>query len=78
MYENEMYSARFSETSPSARKILGTLIGHYGPFRSAVDVGCGTGTFLSVLAKLGTQRVLGVDGGWVDRTLLDIDASDFL
>jgi SAM-dependent methyltransferase len=41
-------------------------------------VGCGTGTFLSVLAKLGTQRVLGVDGGWVDRTLLDIDASDFL
>lgn len=78
MYENEMFSSRFSETIFSAEKILGTLIDHYGPFRSAVDVGCGTGTFLSVLTRLGTERVLGVDGDWVDRNFLDIDASDFI
>ena len=38
--------------------------------RSVVDVGCGIGTFLQVCKDLGVSEVLGVDGDWVDRSLL--------
>lgn len=38
--------------------------------KSVVDIGCGIGTFLHVFKELGVVEVLGVDGDWVDRSLL--------
>ena len=37
---------------------------------SVVDVGCGLGTFLYVFKEHGVLNVLGIDGPWVDRKLL--------
>ncbi len=38
--------------------------------KSVVDIGCGIGTFLHVFKKEGIEKVLGVDGTWVDKDLL--------
>lgn len=38
--------------------------------KSILDVGCGIGTWLSVSKKLGISQVLGLDGDYVDRSLL--------
>src|SRR5262249_48369160 len=40
--------------------------------RSIVDVGCGLGSWLKVGQELGAERLLGLDGPWVDRDLLYI------
>jgi hypothetical protein len=47
------------------------------PIRSAVDLGCGVGTWLSVLEQDGVQDVHGVDGPWVDTGLLQIPGERF-
>ena len=45
--------------------------------RSVVDVGCGLGAWLAVFAEHGVDDVLGIDGPWVDRTLLEIPPGAF-
>jgi SAM-dependent methyltransferase len=45
---------------------------------SVVDVGCGLGNWLQSFRKHGVQRVLGVDGPWVDPDLLTIPRSRFV
>lgn len=45
--------------------------------RSVVDVGCGLGAWLAVFSEHGVHDVLGLDGHWVDRTALEIDAECF-
>lgn len=45
---------------------------------SVVDVGCGTGTWLAEFRKAGVEDYLGIDGDYVERRLLDIDADRFL
>lgn len=37
---------------------------------SVIDVGCGTGTFLKAFKENGVNKVLGVDGKWVNKELL--------
>lgn len=46
--------------------------------RSVVDVGCGVGTWLAAFRELGCEDVVGVDGEYVDRRLLQIPADRFL
>lgn len=48
------------------------------PATSVVDVGCGTGTWLSVFGEHGVSELLGIDGDYVDRSSLDIGADRFL
>lgn len=38
--------------------------------KSALDVGCGIGTWLHVLSKNGVKDIMGIDGDYVDRELL--------
>jgi SAM-dependent methyltransferase len=45
---------------------------------SVVDVGCGTGVWLSEFAKLGVQDVLGIDGSYVSQSQLVIKPEQFL
>ena len=45
---------------------------------SVVDVGCGTGLWLSVFAQRGVPDVLGIDGDYVDRGRLRIAAERFM
>jgi SAM-dependent methyltransferase len=45
--------------------------------RSAIDVGCGDGTWLSVFREYGIEDVYGVDGDYVDRDRLEIPRDRF-
>ncbi len=40
--------------------------------RSIVDVGCGDGTWLAVFRRFGIQDLLGIDGEYIDRSILQI------
>jgi SAM-dependent methyltransferase len=48
------------------------------PLRSVVDVGCGTGVWLNAFLKHGAERVAGIDGDYIDRNRLEIDAANFI
>jgi hypothetical protein len=54
--------------------LLMSLVG----IKSAVDVGCGVGTWLKVLMAHGVPDVLGIDGNYVDRQALQIPIDRFL
>jgi len=58
------------EVVPFLLKILDT--------RSVVDVGCGIGTWLKVFEENGVRDILGIDGNYVDKSLLKIDKSNFI
>lgn len=45
--------------------------------RSAIDVGCGLGTWLAVCQELGIADIMGVDGPYLDMEALDIPADRF-
>jgi SAM-dependent methyltransferase len=53
------------------------LVLHLLPVRSVVDVGCGDGSWLGVFRKLGVEEILGIDGEYVDRDLLQIPQDRF-
>lgn len=76
-YSQECYDGRHGQTLHAAETILSIVLEQPGPVRSAVDIGCGVGTWLSVLQARGVAEVLGVDGGWVDPKLLAIPEDRF-
>ena len=45
---------------------------------SIVDVGCGIGTWLKIFEDNGISDVLGIDGSYVDKSLLKIDKDKFV
>jgi SAM-dependent methyltransferase len=53
----------------SARVVVPILLDLFGP-RSVLDVGCGIGTWLSVFADHGLDDLVGLDGPYVDRSML--------
>jgi SAM-dependent methyltransferase len=69
-YQREGSARSAAQVLPLLRQVL--------PFRSVLDVGCGAGAWLSAHQKLGVQDVLGVDGDYVDRSLLMVPARHFL
>ena len=44
---------------------------------SVIDYGCATGIWLSECKRLGASTVLGLDGNWVDRRLIEIESGEF-
>lgn len=77
-YTRDYYEARQRRTEHSARVITDVLLQHCAPVNSAVDVGCGVGTWLAVLAEKGVAEIQGVDGPWVEQDLLVIPPERFL
>jgi SAM-dependent methyltransferase len=75
-YNNPFYEGIGPGSEASARRILPVVLDLVGA-RSAVDVGCGDGSWLQVLRELGVHEVVGVDGPWaLDK--LKIDRSSFV
>lgn len=76
------YSSRFFEGHAdrsylSAREIVPLIIESTG-CRSIIDVGCGNGTWLRVFREQGVTDTQGIDGDYVDRSLLQIPPETFL
>jgi hypothetical protein len=69
-YDNEFYEAQYSGSLASAKIILPLVLKILPKINSAVDFGCGRGTWLSVLKELGVNEIKGYDGQWVEKDTL--------
>ncbi|MEG4588136.1 glycosyltransferase [Microcoleus sp. MOSTC5] len=78
-YTRDFYQLIGEGTRASAREIIPLLLDLLQPIlpKSVVDVGCGTGSWLAAFHKLGIADCLGIDGDYVDRTILQIPLNQF-
>ncbi len=76
-YRDEFFRDRHARTVYAAETVIGLLLPALPPVSSAIDVGCGVGTWLSVLARQGVTGIQGVDGPWVDVANLAIPRENF-
>lgn len=78
--EGNFYTAEFyrelASAQDSAREVLPLIFEGLKP-SSIVDIGCGTGHWLAAARELGVQDIFGVDGPWVSKTQLAIQAENF-
>lgn len=77
LYPKEFYDRISSGSVRSAQIILPALVARF-EVESAVDIGCGSAAWLSVLEERGITDVLGVDGPWAAGETLMIDAEKFV
>ncbi len=76
-YGYNFYKKRHQKTVYSANIILSIVLDALPKVHSAVDFGCGVGTWLSVLREKGAKDIQGIDGPWVKRSLLEIPQKNF-
>lgn len=76
-YDSAFYSGQSSGSHRSA-EIVAPIVNSIIAPRSVCDVGCGVGSWLSVWRDLGIDEICGIDGDYVDRSQLMIDASKFV
>lgn len=75
-YDADFFEALEDGVARSAEACADLMVELFDP-RSVVDIGCGTGIWLSALRKRGIADVLGVDGPWVPREQLAIPEAQF-
>jgi SAM-dependent methyltransferase len=75
-YDHSFYNDLENTALPSARIII-PMLRKWIPLQTAVDVGCGDGSWLSVVLETGGDQVLGLDGPWVDENQLKIPKAHF-
>lgn len=77
-YDREFYRYISQGAVHSARQMLPLLVSRLpAPPARVLDVGCGAGAWLSVWKEQGAE-VTGLDGDYVDRRELLIDAGEFM
>lgn len=74
-YSEKFYQHIKPVSRSSAEIIVPLLLKLVNP-KSVIDVGCGTGSWLSVFADGGVKDILGVDGDWVKK-FLEIPLDNF-
>lgn len=75
-YDADFYGQLADDVRASATAIVPIVSNLLTP-ASVLDVGCGHGTWLAEFERNGATDVVGVDGGHVDATDLDIRADQF-
>src|SRR5437588_3992300 len=76
-YTADYYNTARAGSRRSAEIVVPLLLELIRP-RSVIDVGCGIGTWLGVFRDHGIDDILGVDGDYVKRTMLQIPSDRFL
>jgi len=76
-YDNQFFLRQRDGSRQAAQEIVPYFIFLTSP-ASVLDVGCGAGGWLAVFLEHGLSDCVGVDGEYVDRSLLWIDGSSFL
>lgn len=76
-YGKNFYSDRHRRTHYAASEVLSHVLEALPPVGSAIDFGCGVGTWLSILHEKGVHEIQGLDGPWVDLNLLAIPRERF-
>lgn len=77
-YDQQFFEERDGRTRYAAGRVLDVVQGVLPGVGSCVDIGCGVGTWLSVLAERGVEDVVGAEGDWLDTSLLKIDPAKFV
>ena len=77
VYDSSFYDEIQAGSLASAREVVPIICEYLKP-ESVVDVGCGTGIWLSVFKDYGIKDVLGVDGDYVDKGMLWVAKDEFL
>lgn len=75
-YDKRFYDGQIQGSLNSARLYLEFLLARWMP-RSVIDVGCGRGAWLTVCRELGAERVVGLDGPWVNQGMMLDPAIEF-
>lgn len=77
MHSNKYLHTDDIHNLSAPNEIVPFLIESFRP-KTVIDVGCGTGTFLSVFVQRGITDVVGIDGTWVKREQLLINQEKFI
>ena len=77
IYNQAFYAERNTRTRHAAEAVLSKVLGYFPEIGSAVDIGCGVGTWLHVVQQQGVAEIQGVDGPWVDTQFLEIPRECF-
>lgn len=77
LYSKSFYDEHTKGAILSAGIILPLVLDLFHP-ASIVDVGCGIGTWSSVVRQLGVEHCLGIDGPWVQTEQLLIPRDSFI
>lgn len=77
IYDKQFYDTIRSGSYNSAMEIVPIVNELINP-KSVIDVGCGTGIWLSVFRRHGIKDIYGVDGDYIDPSCLEINKEDFL
>jgi hypothetical protein len=75
-YSDAFFVGQKDLSYQSARQVI-PIIRQFVPVGSVCDVGCGVGTWLRAFREAGVQDILGLDGHYVDKNLLEIPSSVF-
>jgi hypothetical protein len=76
-YNHTFFAQRYKKAENAANLILKIVKDKIVDFKSVVDVGTGTGTWLNVSADLGAKKIKGYDGYLTDNKLLEIPTDCF-
>lgn len=69
IYNKNFYRTRDKRTIHAARTILPLIFSNY-KIKSVADFGCGVGTWLGVCKELGASETLGIEGSWIDESMV--------
>ena len=64
IYDDVFYNNQIEGSLASANKLLKILYQIFKPL-SVLDIGCGRGAWLATCEKLGSEKLVGIDGPWV-------------
>ena len=76
MYDKRFYDDQVKGSTSSAREIVPIITRILNPL-SVIDIGCGTGAWLSVFRENGVKDIMGVDGHYVGSEVLLINKEHF-
>ena len=76
-YDSAYFRVKAAGERTSAEVIVPLLMSLLEP-RSVCDIGCSQGIWLAVFKEHGVERVVGIDGDYVERDELQIDAREFV
>ncbi len=74
----ESFFSSLEKKSRLSAEVMVPLVLELAQVRSVIDVGCGTGEWLSVFQENGVEDVWGVDGAYVNKDKLKIRAESFI
>lgn len=75
-YSEKFFVGQKDLSYRSAQQVI-PIVQQFVPIRSVCDVGCGVGTWLRAFREAGVQDIVGLDGYYVDKKLLEIPGSAF-